>query len=85
VEFSRNGEIFVASMFRMSTLRVQSIRKWMEIQSKNASHALSKADPVASQYSREMLECMIVIVVEQYEFQEMMIRRFGQVRHPALD
>jgi hypothetical protein len=57
----------------------------MEIQSKNASHALSKADPVASQYSREMLESMIVIVVEQYEFQEMMIRRLGQVRHPALD
>lgn len=79
IEFTRNGEVFFASMFRMSTHRVQSIRDWMEVQSKNASHALAKADPLASQYSREMLEGLIQIVVEHFQFQEIMTRRIGQV------
>ena len=79
VEYARSGRVFTASMFRMSTHRVQSIRDWMEIQSKNASYALAKADPLASQYSREMLEGLILIVVEQYQFQEMMMARLAQV------
>ena len=66
-------------MFRMASERVQSIRDWMEIQSKNASHALRKDDAVASQYSREMLEGLIQIVTEQYHFQEMMTDRIEQV------
>ncbi len=81
VEYVRNGKLLTTSMFRMSVRRVQSIRDWMEVQSKNASHALAKADPVASQYSREMLEGMIMIVVEHYQFQEMMLARMDQVCH----
>jgi len=81
LEYVRNGKVLTTSMFRMSVRRVQSIRDWMEVQSKNASHALAKADPVASQYSREMLEGMIMIVVEQYQFQETMLALIGQVCH----
>ena len=81
MEYVRNGKVLTASMSRMSTRRVQRIRDWMEIQSKNASHAMAQADYLASQYSREMLEGMIMIVVEQHQCQEMMVERMGQVCH----
>jgi hypothetical protein len=81
VEYVRNGKLLTTSMFRMSVRRVQSIRDWMEVQSKNASHAMAQADYLASQYSREMLEGMIMIVVEQHQCQDMMLERIGQVCH----
>ena len=53
----------------------------MEIQSRHASHALALADYIGCQYSREMLEGMIMIVVEQDRIREMMLERMGQVCH----
>jgi hypothetical protein len=81
VEYVRNGKLLTASMFRMSTRRMQRIRDWMEIQSRHASHALALADYIGCQYSREMLEGMIMIVVEQDRIREMMLERMGQVCH----
>ena len=45
-------------MIRMAAERVQSIKDWLEVQSKNASHAIAKADPIACQHSKDMLDLL---------------------------
>ena len=65
-------------MIRMAAERVQSIKDWLEVQSKNASHAIAKADPIACQHSKDMLDLLILIVTDHYHFQETMTDRVSQ-------
>ena len=79
VAFRRDHEMRSAIMVRMSVERLHSIRDWLEVQSHNASHAHKKMDNVALQYSSEMLQGLIQILVEHQEYEQMVVDRISQV------